>query len=74
MKANKQDSDDKMMKLIEYFKSMIAAITDHINTFKSSPTYNDLKIIWTLPLWSRLTGGIHHWIVDSLQKMAECGL
>ena len=29
-----------MMKLTEDFKSMIAEITDHINTFKSSPNQN----------------------------------
>ena len=38
MKSNKQDSDEKMMKLVEYFKAMLTAITDRINTFKSSPT------------------------------------
>ena len=35
MKSNKQDYDEKMMNLTEDFKSMLTAITDHINTFKS---------------------------------------
>ena len=42
MESNKQDYDEKMMKLTEYFKAMLASsitsITDHINTFKYSPT------------------------------------
>ena len=45
MKANKQDSADKMMKLIEYFKATIASyitsIKNQINNFKSSPTEKD---------------------------------
>ena len=41
MKSNKQDYDDKMMKLAEYFKTILAAITDHINTLKSSPNQKD---------------------------------
>ena len=43
--ANKQDSDEKITKLIEDFKAMIASsiasITDKINTLKSFPTHND---------------------------------
>ena len=39
MKSNRQDSDNKMMKLTKYVKVMLAEITDHINTLKSSPTY-----------------------------------
>ena len=38
MKANKQHSDEKMVKLAEDFKAMLAAITDHINTLKYSST------------------------------------
>ena len=42
MKANKQDSGEKMMKLTEDVKAMlissITSITYHINTFKSFPT------------------------------------
>ena len=34
MKANKQDYDEKMMNLTEEFKSMLAEITDNINTLK----------------------------------------
>ena len=34
MKASKKDSDEKMVKLAEYFKSILAAITYQINTFK----------------------------------------
>ena len=40
MKSNKQDSDEKIMKLMEYFKEILTAITDNINTFKSSSTQN----------------------------------
>ena len=32
------------------------------------------QILRNLTLWSRLTGGIHHWMVDSLQKLVPCGL
>ena len=42
MKTNKQDSDEKMMKLTEYFKAMltstIVSMMDHINMLKYSPT------------------------------------
>ena len=41
MKSKKQDSDEKMMKLVEYLKAMLAATIDHINTLKSSPTQKD---------------------------------
>ena len=39
MKFNKQGSDEKMMKLIEDFKEMLAEITDKINTLKYFPTH-----------------------------------
>ena len=42
MKSNNQDSDEKMMKLTEDFKAMIAVITDQMNTLKSSLTQKDL--------------------------------
>ena len=42
MKANKQESDEKMTKFTEEFKAILAAITDQINTFKYSPTYKYL--------------------------------
>ena len=41
MKTNKRDSNEKMMKLIKDFKKIIASITDHINTLKSSTTQKD---------------------------------
>ena len=41
MKSNKQYSDDKMMKFTEESKVMLAEITYHINTLKSSPTHKD---------------------------------
>ena len=41
MIPNKQDSDEKMTKLIEEFKTMLAAITYQNNTVKSSPTQKD---------------------------------
>ena len=45
MKTNKNDSDEKMMKLIEDFNAIIASsitsIIDHINTSKSSPDHKD---------------------------------
>ena len=41
MKVNKQASDDKMTKFIEEFKTMLAAISDQINIFKSSLTKKD---------------------------------
>ena len=41
MKANKKDYDEQMMKLTEDFKSMLAEITDSINTLKSYPTHKD---------------------------------
>ena len=34
MKSNKQDSDEKIMKLTEYFKTILAELTDQINTLK----------------------------------------
>ena len=34
MKSNKQDSDEKMINLAEYFKAILASIADQINTFK----------------------------------------
>ena len=42
MKSNRQDSDNKMMKLTKYVKVMLAEITDHINTLKFPPTQKDL--------------------------------
>ena len=39
--AKKQVSDEKMTKLTEEFKRMIAAITDLINNLKSSPYHRD---------------------------------
>ena len=45
MKTNNQDSDEKMMKLTEDFKAMLAStiksIMDQINTLESSPTQKD---------------------------------
>ena len=41
MVANKQDSNDKMVKFTEEFKTMLAAITDQINTLKSLSNQND---------------------------------
>ena len=45
IKANKQDSDEKIMKLVKNFKSMlassIASIMDRIITSKYSPAQND---------------------------------
>ena len=41
MKDSRQDSDEKMMNLIENLKAMIPAIRDQINTLKSSPTQKD---------------------------------
>ena len=38
IKSNKQDSDEKIVNLTEDFKSIIVAITDQINTLKSSST------------------------------------
>ena len=43
MKPNKQDSDYKMMKPTEYFKSMLTAITDHINNLEYSPNQKDSR-------------------------------
>ena len=42
MNANKKDSDEKMTKFTEKFKAMLAAITDQIDTLKSSPTQSKL--------------------------------
>ena len=41
MRANKQDYDDKMIKFTEEFKTMLALITDYINTLKYSSTQKD---------------------------------
>ena len=38
IKANKKDYDDKILKLTEDFKAMLAAITDQINTLEYFPT------------------------------------
>ena len=38
IKANNQDSDEKMMKLTEDSKAILASIMDKDNTLKSSPT------------------------------------
>ena len=43
MKSNKQESDEKMMNITEYFKEMLVSITDKINTLKYSPTQTDPK-------------------------------
>ena len=40
-KYNKQDYNDKMTKFKEDFKAMSEAITDNINTFKSSTYQKD---------------------------------
>ena len=41
MRANKQDYDEKMIKFTEEFKTMLALITDYINTLKYSSTQKD---------------------------------
>ena len=41
MKSNKKASGEKTKKSTEEFKEMLAAITDHINVLKSSPTQKD---------------------------------
>ena len=41
MKANKQDSDEKITKPTEDFKAILAEITYQINTLKSFPTQKD---------------------------------
>ena len=38
IKSNKKDSDDTMTKFTEESKAMLAEITYHINSLKSSPT------------------------------------
>ena len=38
MRANKQDSDEKMMQFTEEFKAMIAVIKNQINTLTSATT------------------------------------
>ena len=38
MRTNKQDSDEKMTKFAEKFKTMLLEITDQINTLQYSPT------------------------------------
>ena len=38
---NKQNFDEKMLKLKEDLTEILAAITDHINTMKSLPTKKD---------------------------------
>ena len=38
MTANKQESDEKIRKFTEKLKIMLAAITDHMQILKSSPT------------------------------------
>ena len=30
--------------------------------------------LWTLPMLSQISVGIHHWTVESLQKLVACGL
>ena len=39
MKPKKKESEEKVMKLTEDFKTILAATTDHINTLKYSPTH-----------------------------------
>ena len=41
MKSNKQDPDEKTMKLTEYFKAILIEITSQINTFKYSSNQKD---------------------------------
>ena len=41
MKSNKKGSNEKMMKLIEDLKVMLAAITDQINILKFLPIQKD---------------------------------
>ena len=32
------------------------------------------QILCNLPLWYQLSGELHHWMVDSLQKLVVCGI
>ena len=41
MKANKQDSDEKMMQLTVKFETMLAVISNQFNNLASSPTQKD---------------------------------
>ena len=41
MKANKQDSDEKMTQFTVKFETMLAVISNQLNTLTSSPTQND---------------------------------
>ena len=41
MKTNKQDSDEKMTKLSEEFKTMFVVLSNHLNTLSYSPTQKD---------------------------------
>ena len=45
MKSNKQDYDEKLIKLVEYFKEILAStitsMMDHVNTSKSLPAQSN---------------------------------
>ena len=78
MKPNKQYPDDKIMKVTEYVKAMIistfTSMMDHINTLKPSTVKRDSPSFRNLPTWYRITGGIHHWTMETLKKLVACGI
>ena len=78
IESNKQQSDEKMKNLTEDLKSMttstIKSTMGHMNINKFSPGQNNHQILRTLPLWSQLTGELHHWTVDIIRKLVACGI
>ena len=68
IEPRKQEYDEKMMKLTEYFKEILAAITDQIKTSKYFPNHEDPPKPPDHTTVFPVTGGIHHWMLDSLQK------
>ena len=78
IKANKQDSDEKIMKITEDFKEMlvssIISITNQINTLKSLPTPKYLpKSQYPTTVVPSIRKD-YHWTVVSLNKLVACGL
>ena len=56
IKFNKKNSDEKMTQLTVKFELMFVVSL----TFRHTHQPRRIHILlWTLPLWSRLTGGLH---------------
>ena len=61
---------------------MQTKIESNKQEMKSNKKYYDEKMLnfaedlkkLLHPLWYQLTGGLHHWTVDTQRKLAVCGI